>query len=287
MSVRLGRWLLAAHLLSAAGCLCCLNSVSPPSAETLETCHAVPCLGRNHVYIFFLGSLDPLDCANLSGVRDYLHKLGFIKTYYGQVYHVCWFKSEMRRIHKEDPAARFVLVGHGVGANTAHALAGELQEDDIDIDLLVYVDGTRLDKRCRQPKNVSKIIHVSGTYCLSPKKNLRDVENIHLQKAGCFGAATHPQTLDVLAEELTQVAARVPVTLPPDPRQLPSPEEQAPTPRPVVPPAAAARDEWDFLKPVASLSHRSPSVGSPDDPVQATKQNASPHSVLKPKEVGP
>lgn len=278
--LEMSRWLLAAHLLAGAGCLSCLNPVKPPAPELLETCHSVPTLGRNHVFIFFIGSLDPLDCANLSGVRDYVQSIGFIKTYYGQAYHACWFKSEMRRLHEEDPTARFVLIGHGVGANTAHDLAKTLEKDDIPIDLLVYVDGTRLDNRCRRAKNVARVVHISGTYCLSAKRNLRGVENIHVHEAGCFGAATHPQTLDLLAEELTQVASRVPIALPPESTEAPNPEI-APTPRPVVPQPTKARDEWDFLKPVASLQRSTQPAAEPRENTVQT------HSVSKPKQDNP
>jgi len=47
-----------------------------------------------------------------------------------------------------------------------------------------------------------------------------------------LGAPTDPQTLRLLAAELAEVAARVPIVLPPAP-PLPPPEpEEAPPPRP-------------------------------------------------------
>lgn len=275
----LSRWLLAVPLFCGAGCLSCLHPAKP-SEQMLETCHSVPPLGRNHVYIFFVGNLDPLNCANLTGVRDCLQSLGFIKTYYGQAYHVCWFKNELCRLHEEDPAARFVLIGHGCGANVANALAWKVAEQDIHIDLLVYLDASRLDFRCERPGNVEKVVHISGTYCVSRRKNLNDVENIHLDNAGCLGAATHPQTLDLLTEELTHVACRVPINLPAEPSEMPNPET-APTPRPVVPQPTSSRDEWDFLKPVVTLHRQPPDLGFGKADAQAG--NPKSHSVMKPQ----
>src|SRR4051794_40666540 len=90
---------LAASLTCAAsGCMSCFNPVAPPQADWLSTCHALPHLERNRVYVFLMNGLDPVNCCNLTGVRDCLQTLGFIKTYYGQPFHYWWFASEIRRL---------------------------------------------------------------------------------------------------------------------------------------------------------------------------------------------
>ena len=80
---------------------------------------------------------------------------------------------------------------------------------------------------------------------------LEDAENTHLPDVHHFGSPTHPYTLEMLARELSLVAATVPVVelLP---RPLPGGEEP-PTPRPVPPQARRTTGEWDFLRPVSRL----------------------------------
>lgn len=255
----LGRWLLAGGLAGTPGCLSCLNPVEPPQPEVLESCHGLHKCGRGKVYIFLVNSVDPLNCCNLTGVRDYLRALGFYKTYYGQLYHTPWFKSEICRIHKEDPDARFVLVGFSLGGEMARSLAECLKDDDVHLDLLMYVNCKTLgDGSGCKPDNVARVVNVSADHlALWKAEDIDGAENIHLPDACHFGAPTHPLTLETLTRELIQVAASVPVLVPPAPAP---PPETAPTPRPVKPQVSETRDEWDFLKPVTTLTRRSSGV---------------------------
>jgi pimeloyl-ACP methyl ester carboxylesterase len=252
--VRHGRWLrsliwtVLAAAPSVGGCMPFLHPVDPPCKEHFDQSAAIPQAARNHVHIFFIHGMDPFDWANLSGVRDYVQSLGYIKTHYGQIYHIWEFEEDLRRVHKEDPDARFVLIGFSFGANMARNLAMDANQEHIPIDLLIYLGGNTL-KDCPEdkPENAQHIVNILATGCIWNGDHLEGADNLNYGDVWHFGSPSHPKTLEVLADELVKVAARVPVVLREPP---PWYGEDAPTPRPVVPPKATGpRGEWDFLKP--------------------------------------
>ncbi len=250
-----GFWLppLSFVLLSASGCLCYLHPLESMKPEFVEPCRTVPKCSRDHVHIIFVHGMDPFDCANLAGVRDYVQQLGFHKTYYGQLYHSHHFESELRRIHEEDPDARFVLIGFSFGANMARDLAQSAKKNGITIDLLVYLGGNTLKNVPRdRPENVGRVINILANGRIWNGDTLEQAENIQVPDVWHFGSPTHPYTLEVLARELAMVASAVPFVEPIQPPVRPR-EESAPTPRPVTEQKPAPRDEWDFLKPVSRL----------------------------------
>jgi hypothetical protein len=223
----------------------CLNPVAPLPPEQQACCSEVPLCCRNHVYIFFVHGMDPFDCANLAGVRDQVQSLGFIKTYYGQMYHTSYFAKEICRIHQEDPDARFALVGFSFGANLVRDIAHTVAKDDIHIDLLVYLGGNTLKNMpADRPENVGQIVNILATGCIWNGDTLDGAVNVNYTDVYHFGSPTHAYTQGLLAEELTKVARRVPIVE----KVLPPMEEEAPTPRPVRPPDTQPIDEWDFLK---------------------------------------
>ncbi len=227
----LSRGLVALVLMTGPGCLSFLHPIDPPVNDHVACCKSLSSCCRNHVYIFFIHGLDPLDYANLSGVRDYVQSLGFIKTYYGQLYHTHYFEKELRRIHEEDCDARFVLVGFSFGANMVRNVAQAVKSDGIFIDLLVYLGGNTLENRPKdRPENVGHIVNILATGCIWNGDHLDDATNLNYDDVWHFGSPSHLQTLQVLAEQLAIVAGRVPVAEP----------EAAAT--------EEASGEWDFLK---------------------------------------
>jgi hypothetical protein len=272
--------LLAAALAGSSGgtgCMCYLHPLPQLAPEFTEPCHGVPKAARDHVYVFLVHGLDPLDFANLSGVADFVRDLGFCKTYYGQLYHPPWFDSEIRKVCQDDPEARIVLVGFSFGANMVRSLAQSVKTDHVKIASLIYFGGNTLHNNDRdQPDNAEHIANILAYGCIWNGAQMDRAENLRAPGVWHFGSPTHPVSLKVLARELARVAATVPVIEePPDvpppeeaptprplkpqadelppPRRLPPPEE-LPPPRPVPPPKETAHHgEWDFLKPVSSL----------------------------------
>jgi hypothetical protein len=227
----LGAGLTAVVLLAGPGCLSWLHPVDPPANEHVVCCKSLPSCCHNHVYIFFIHGLDPLDYANLGGLRDYVQSLGFIKTYYGQLYHTHYFEKELRRIHADDPDARFVLVGFSFGANMVRNLAQSVKPDGVFIDLLVYLGGNTLENRPKdRPENVGHIVNILATGWIWNGDHLDGATNLNYDDVWHFGSPSHLQTLHTLSEQLSIVAGRVPIV------------------EPEVTATAGPRAEWDFLK---------------------------------------
>jgi hypothetical protein len=219
----------------------------------MEPCRMMPKCARDHVHIFFIHGLDPVDCANLSGVCEYVQSLGFHKTYYGQLYHTHQFKGLVREIHQQDCDARFVLVGFSFGANMVRDIAQAAQEEGIKIDLLVYLGGNTLKNRPKdQPENVCRIVNILAQGCIWNGDTMDRAENVQVMGRWHFGSPSHPFTLQVLAQDLAEIASSVPVAVPVQP-QMPTWDEPAPRPRKLESRKPAPRDEWDFLKPVSHL----------------------------------
>jgi hypothetical protein len=256
----LGRLLLAATTLSS-GCLSFCHPIGSPPQDQVEYCRTLPPACRNHVYIFFVNGLDPLGYANFAGLRDYVQSLGFIKTYYGQVYHEATFAREIRRLHREDTLARFVIAGLNLGVDPARDLAEAVRPDGIFIDLLVTVGA---DSVGPPSGNVGRVVNLPSTdetgNGLDP--DLSGTRN---------GTTARRFTLATLAHELAAVAGEVPV---PVPTGQPAP---APVPGRAMPQADAPHDEWDFLKP-------RPAGGEPPPPASPRKTPQEP--ALLPPSIG-
>jgi hypothetical protein len=249
---RWARWLVAAGLLSGPGCMCYLHPLDSPSAVLAEPCSGVPKGARDHVYVFLVHGMDPLDYANLTGLRDFIQDLGFRNTYLGQLYHPPYLYRQILRVHQEDPDARFVLIGFSFGANMVRYLAQDMKAHDIPVDLLVYLGGNTLHNNdYDQPENVKRILNILASGAIWHGDTMDRAENIQVTDVWHFGSPTHPRTVELLSRELAVVAASVPVEVPADPEPEP---ETGPTPRPVTAQAPAHGEEWDFLKPVGHLS---------------------------------
>jgi pimeloyl-ACP methyl ester carboxylesterase len=254
---RQGRWLLLAGSLAAAlaagpGCSTLSHDVGHPSSDQLAYSACLPPACRNHVHVFFVHGLDPLDWANLSGVRDYLHSLGYVKTHYGQLYHTPSFEKELLHVHEEDPDARFVLIGFSFGANMVRNLALAAKEADIPIDLLVYLGGNTLKNGPEDhPDNVLKLVNILATGWIWNGDTFDNAENVNYSDRWHFGSPSHPYTLEMLGRELAVVAARVPFVDP----GLPKPEEGRP--------AVQLPDGWDFLEPAPVFGPRRVGDSSP------------------------
>jgi hypothetical protein len=256
----LAKWLLALGLASQAGCLSCMHPVEPPEPHFGDVCQTVPVGCRNHVHVFLMNGLDPINYGNLTGLRDYVQDLGFSKTYYGQLYHAGWFEKEIRRLHQEDPDARVVLIGFSLGVQEMHSVAKDLSAEGIPIDLLVFLSGNHPVAFMpeNRPANVHRVVNILASGSMKAYGVREYAENVRLpEDTWHFGSPTHPYTLEKLSEELAALALTVPLREIVRPAQ-PS-DEEAPTPRPIKPPSRKSSDEWDFLKPVSFLQreHRS------------------------------
>jgi hypothetical protein len=254
---------LLAALSGAPGCLSYLHPVDPPPPELAGLCRSVPKCSRDHVYVFLVHGMDPLNFANLSGLRDYVQSLGFNKTYYGQLYHTIQFDKQIHQIHNQDPEAHFVLIGFSFGANMVRSLAQWAKDEGISIDLLVYLGGNTLENTPEdKPANVKQIVNILASGCIWNGAYMDGAINMHETNVWHFGSPTHKETLQVLSEQLARVAEAVPFK-PDDAPLLPAPHEE-PTPRPAMSHVAAKPVEGDCLRPLSRM--RMPGVARrPED----------------------
>jgi hypothetical protein len=241
-------------LLAGPGCLSYLHPIEPMQNPAQAFCLEIPRCCRDHVYVICVNGLDPLDYSNQSGLRDYIHELGFNKLYNGEMYHTWYFEKEIERVHQEDPEARFVLIGFSWGANCARAIAHDAGEKNIPIDLLVYLGANTFDNEPRsQPENAARILNILAEGLIWNGDMLDRAENLQVKGVWHFGSPTHPKTLELLESELTQVASRVTVV---ETVEKPNPRDAEPMPRIMPPAARGPADEWDFLMPTTNLGKK-------------------------------
>jgi hypothetical protein len=251
-------------LAVASGCMSFLHPVDPGANQNVSFCMDLPEYSRSHVYVFLIHGLDPLDYADLRGVRDYLHELGFKKIYYGQLYHTVYFEKELLKIHRQEPEARFVVIGFSLGASMARDVAMAAKEQGVPIDLLVYLCGTALFESDRErPDNVHRIVNILPRVQWNADSFPDEIETIREPGIWHFAAPTQPQTLDALAHEIAAVAGAVPVPQPPPASTMPSLEgEPLPPPRRLEGKKKNAPDAWDFLKPVSRIKSENSEPGN-------------------------
>jgi hypothetical protein len=226
-------------LFSLQGC----SIVEPPDPAFVELnaeCHAVPGCCRDHVFVFLVNGADPVDCADLAGLRDCIQALGFIKTYYGKLCNVSYFSKEICRLHHEDPEARFVLIGYGIGADGTSRLVQRAHIDDVPIDVVITLSGHCL-KSCSPAEiaNVAHAINVMGSGCCHAK-GADWGDSITIDSACDHDIPCHPTTRELIARELVETAQCVAVH---DAEVLQGNADAARGK------ARGRSDEWSFLRP--------------------------------------
>jgi hypothetical protein len=181
-----------------------------------EGCVDPPAAGDRgeHVHVFLVHGLDPLDWADLQGLRDHLCRLGFRHVRLGQSHQTARFRDEIRRVRREDPRARIALVGFSMGARKAHALAAALREDGEPLDLLVYLDGKGLAYVAEDHVPLARrVVNVMAPGLVLRAPALAGAENLLLPDVWHYGVPTHPATFALLARELN--ALTTDTSLPP------------------------------------------------------------------------
>lgn len=232
--------------LGLGGCSLHWNNVAPVPKDLAHVCHSVPQEGKKHVYVFLIQGEDVLDCANLKGLKKYLHTIGFSKVWFGQWYHASHFEKVIREKFYHDGMARFVVIGQGTGAKHARDIAANVASEGIYFDLMVYLGGTSLIHGSGdRPKNAVRVVNIVGGKAVLKGAIIDGAENIIHRKAHHLQLATHSETTKLLCMELTRIAGSIPVKVPLP--VLPAPQGiRHPAPEPVD----DKRDAWDFLKPV-------------------------------------
>jgi hypothetical protein len=233
------RWLAAVGLglvLAGSGCVSCGHQVCKPAYDAGPNCE-VPLCDRRHVYTVLVNGITPGGPSGLDGLREKLAGHGYDKVYYGELCHVWWLWEEMKQVHKDDPTARFVLVGFDFGSSSAVGLARDAVKKGIPVDTVVLLDppGHPDVGTC----SVRTVVIRCTAGVLAP-----NADGIAIPDATHLNLPTRPQTIDILCGLLKETAMRV--EHPPYYEGLEATYDGAPPPRPTVPGNGAGGD-WSFL----------------------------------------
>jgi hypothetical protein len=203
-----GRLMAVATILAAVGCAGRVQALPPPAAAPPS--QALPDAARDRVHVFLIHGLDPLDWGNMRGLCEQVNCLGFRRTHYGQCFDAPAFQEEILRLHCAEPDARFVVIGFSFGARKAWDLSRTLCAEGVPLDLLVCLDGKGLGMVSGDGPGACRFVNVIAPGCLLKAPMLMGAENLELSGVWHYGAPTHPQTLGMLACELTALAAAPP-----------------------------------------------------------------------------
>jgi hypothetical protein len=215
--------LIGLALLSCqAGCLAYLNPVPALNSADRNSCQAFHETDRDRVHVFFINGLDPLDKGNLVGLSERVRELGFQHVTFGQMYSVPGIRREIVQIHRQDPQAKFVLVGFSFGANLVRVLTDEVQAEGIPIDLLVYLGGDTLTNSPEdRPTNARHIVNITAEGCvwlfaglIWNGEDIDGAENLRLQGVDHFHIPTNERVLEMLRVDLMEVVGSEPASHP-------------------------------------------------------------------------
>ncbi len=185
------------------------------TSDEIEFARQLPLAAKQHVYLFFLNGIDPLEFGNLSELRDFCRDLGFARSWYGQFYHRWYFQRVIEEIRERDPEARLVIIGFSAGALAARDLAQALNRQSIPVELLVYLGGATLTNVPRnRPENVRRLIHIRANDPVFRGWAIEGADNVICQDVWHFGTPTHGETRRRIAAALAEIAGQVPVEQP-------------------------------------------------------------------------
>jgi hypothetical protein len=220
--------------LFAAGCISCGHDSCKLSEDAGPLC-PVPVCDRRHVYTFLINGLAPNEC--LDQLRLNIAERGFEKVGKMELCHTWWLWSEMKRIQRCEPEARFVLVGYGFGAASAVGLARDASRESVTVDAVVLLDpaGVKDWSGCAE-----RVVVIRAGQPMATDESGRCTR----VPGGHISLPKQPQTADAIAAVLAETAARV--EHPPFDEVPYFQHPDAPAPRDDrLPPGAP--EEWRFL----------------------------------------
>ncbi|HKA08782.1 MAG TPA: hypothetical protein VKD71_16095 [Gemmataceae bacterium] len=236
MSRRSLAWVLAT-LPVLAGCVHFTHK--SPDDCAWRPSDEVPEQSKQCVYVFLFDTYNPLHSGELAGVRDYVHHLGFGKTYYGWPHHMDHFLTELQTVHAERPNALFAVIGYGSAAVAAREFAAAAADMGIVVDVSIYLEPQGIEPWDESDGALSNFVLRAAD--LGPP----DAAHGHAKSSS---VTRHPFALEVIERELTLMA----MGIPPPPRSrplrvmlvppMPAPRETILIPKELPP-------EWQFLRP--------------------------------------
>ena len=239
---------LALGLALPTGCTTCRHTAFAESLKPVEQVRVLS-PARAKVYAFFMNGSDLLELYGFSELREELICAGFPKIYYAQRMDREWYHRELHRLHREDPDARFILVGYGSAADQIQELACQVTREEIPLDAVVYIDPIGAKGDLTQNVPYRAVVLKSHHWRAAPR--LAAPESITVNGVGHISLPAHPATVQALVDLMTDSALRVPL---PDSTIdcLPLRNGNRPIPRPADPKEIKPPPPgWEFLCPNA------------------------------------
>jgi pimeloyl-ACP methyl ester carboxylesterase len=197
-----------ATTFGAAGCTTCnyqANAITLSPEECPGSCAAQ----RNGVTVFLINGIDVLDIGGMSKLRDRLNEAGFSQVYYGSTVNCGHFAREMKRIAKDDPETRFVIVGYGTGTGDAADLARQAGVNLVRVDTVILLDPSGVDPAAIVPVEAGvRVIQSDGwkNDALHPRAEVTTLSGV-----GHFELPSHAATAGCVLEVLKEAVTRVPL----------------------------------------------------------------------------
>jgi len=238
--------LLALAIGSSVGCVRCRHKAF---AESLCEIEKVPVIApaRAKVYTFLMNGSDLFELGGLSELREKLAKAGFSKLYYAQRPDREWYRRELHRLHRDDPEARFVIVGYGTAADQVIKLIHQVTEEGIPIEAVVFLDPSGVNTNLSECVGIESIAIRSHNWKAS--RHFLTTKQYEVQGVGHLSLPCHESTVGILRDLLTSIAMKVPVPVAPG-ACPPIGDKPNPIPRPDLPMRIpVAPPEWRFLCP--------------------------------------
>lgn len=189
---------------------------------------------RAQVHVFMVHGLTPSTGHGLRALRHKLNECGFAKVGAGELVSGFCIEHEIKKIHRCDPEAKFVLVGYDFGGSVANCIARDLAEKGVPVEAVVLLDPLN----CGKPSGARTILVTSGT----TPSTVAHTDRLVVPDSNHYRLPTHPSTVAAIKGLLQEIAAKC-AQPPVDPVpvwQFPGAPEMRPLP-------VARGDQWDIL----------------------------------------
>lgn len=221
----------------ASGCVATGHEGAKLAREAGPSCET-PLENRNQVYVFVVGGNNPIEWMGLDKFREGLNARGFAKVATGPSVYSGWMASEMKRIHKEQPEAVFVIAGLDSAAEAAVKLSEKAAGDGIPMQGVVIVDASG---KTPAPNVSARTLMVGANYGILTNTN---AEHLVITAPGEMGLSAEPRTIGEVVAMLNEIA----ISNPPPPK----PEAPLTSVYPFAPDIELTLDhkldsEWSFL----------------------------------------
>lgn len=193
--------------------------------------HPIKPAFRSQVHLFVLNGVNPTEDVGLIRLRDEVVKSGFPMVHLAQRADADFYHREMHRLVRDQPAARFVLVGYGLSTGKACELACSAAGEGLPLDALVLLDPTGGPDLIEERVQVTVI----RSHHWPAGRNIAAEQTTECVGVGHLSLPMVPQTVAAVVGLLANSATRVELESPPKLPHLPLNEFPQPPPRPQQP----------------------------------------------------